>query len=166
MNIRPEKESDIPAIRHVHAEAFRVHPFSRQTEHFIVEHLRKAGALSISLVAETEDGVAGHIAFSRALIGGNDAGWFLLGPVGVLPALQRKGIGSALVREGLAALRNLDAAGCILVGDPHFYERFGFASLPQITMPEVPQEYVLSLPFGKEIPSGILGHHEAFLATE
>lgn len=166
MNIRPEKASDIPAIRHVHVEAFKVHPFSRQTEHFIVEHLRAAGALAISLVAETEDGIVGHIAFSRALIGGKDTGWFLLGPVGVLPELQRNGIGSALVRQGLAALQALNVAGCALVGDPHFYGRFGFTSLPGITMPEVPQEYVLALPFGTDVPTGILGHHEAFLATE
>ncbi len=163
--IRTENASDMAAIRAVHVAAFANHPFSRQTEHLIVDALRQAGALDISLVAEVDGRVVGHIAFSKAPIGGMDCGWFLLGPVGVLPTCQRGGIGSALVKSGLAQIRPLGARGCALVGDPHFYARFGFASRADITMPGVPQENVMALAFETPLPAGPLGHHEAFFAN-
>ncbi|OIO02295.1 MAG: GNAT family N-acetyltransferase [Desulfovibrionaceae bacterium CG1_02_65_16] len=171
MLIRPEIPADIAAIREINLAAFADHPYSRQTEHLIVEALRAAGALVVSLVAQ-EDGasrsvvgrVVGHIAFSRAAIDDSDKGWFLLGPVAVLPGLQRRGIGSALVRAGLDELRGLGAQGCVLVGDAAFYARFGFRQARGLTYPGVPQEFVLCLPLAGDEPEGEVGHHAAFEA--
>lgn len=98
MIIRPERETDLPAIDRINLEAFKDHPYSHQTEHLIVRALRAAGALTLSLVAEAEGEVVGHIAFSPALIDGQDLGWYTLGPVAVLPGHQGQGIGAALVR--------------------------------------------------------------------
>lgn len=102
MTIRPETPQDRDAIEKVHLAAFANHPYSRQTEHLIVNALRAARALTVSFVAEVDGEVAGHIAFSPARIDGHDCGWYVLGPVGVLPERQRQGIGKALIREGLA----------------------------------------------------------------
>ncbi|MDR3641650.1 MAG: N-acetyltransferase [Humidesulfovibrio sp.] len=165
MIIRPETSEDYAAIRAINIAAFAVHPFSRQTEHLIVEALREAGALRLSLVAVTEDCVAGHIAFSQAPIGGRDVGWYLLGPVAVAPAFQRRGIGSDLVRAGLEKLRELGAQGCVLVGDPAFYTRFGFRQAVGLRYPGVPQEFVLSLPLADAEPDGEVAHHPAFEVT-
>ncbi len=165
MNIRPETPADTEAIRRVNVEAFQNHPVSRQTEHLIVEELRRAGALEISLVAEEDGQVLGHIAFSRATVGGRDLGWRLLGPVAVLPGHQRKGVGSSLVRAGLDELRALGAAGCVLVGDPAYYTRLGFRQCRGLSWPGVPEQYVLCLPLGGEEPEGELGCHPAFYVT-
>lgn len=164
MRIRPETPADIAAIRAINLAAFAEHPFSRQTEHSIVDGLRAARALSVSLVAEVASpgGVAGHIAFSPAPISGQDLGWYLLGPVAVLPALQRRGIGSALVRAGLVALQGLGAQGCVLVGDPAFYTRLGFRQATRLVYPGVPPEVVLSLCLSGPEPAGEVGHHPAF----
>ena len=110
MIVRPELPQDTAAVRLVHVEAFRGHPFSRQTEHLIVEALRAADAVTVSLVAEVDGEVVGHIAFSDAQVG-DAAGWSLLGPVGVRPAYQGRAIGRALVEAGLAAVRASRASG-------------------------------------------------------
>lgn len=162
ITIRPESPADVAAIREVHLAAFAHHPFSHQTEHLIVDALRADGALSVSLVAEGEGRVAGHIAFSPVSVGGQDCRWYALGPVGVLPAWQNHGIGSSLVREGLDRLRALGADGCVLVGEPSFYSRFGFRQCTAMSMEGVPPEVVLCLAFGGEVPHGRLEHHRAF----
>lgn len=164
MNIRPETPGDYAAIREINIAAFAVHPFSRQTEHLIVEGLRATGALALSLVAESAAAgrVIGHIAFSPAPISGTDLGWHLLGPVAVLPDVQRLGVGSALVLAGLAELRARGASGCALVGDPAFYTRLGFRQAERLAYPGVPQEYVLCLPLSGPEPEGQIGHHPAF----
>lgn len=162
MTIRPETAADHAAIREINIAAFAVHPFSRQTEHLIVDTLRAEGALEISLVAEAEGRVVGHIAFSKAPVGGRDLGWYLLGPVAVLPVLQRQGIGSKLVLAGLAELRERNAAGCALVGDPAFYTRLGFRQAEGLSWPGVPPEFMLCLPLAGAEPSGEISHHPAF----
>lgn len=163
MIIRPETERDLDGIREVNIVAFRDHPFSKQTEHLIVETLRAAGALVLSLVAESDGEAVGHIAFSTAEIGSESTDWYLLGPVAVRPARQGEGIGSALIETGLDALRSRGARGCALVGDPAFYQRFGFKHYPGVTCPGVPGENVLCLLFAGEMPSGEVVHHPAFL---
>jgi putative acetyltransferase len=165
MILRPETAADASAIERVTIDAFLHHPYSHQTEHHIVRALRAAGALSLSLVAEMEGQVVGHIAFSPAVIRGEDLGWYTLGPVAVLPPHQRQGIGSLLIRTGLDRLRALGARGCLLVGDPGYYRRFGFRHLPALRIAEVPAEFFLGLPFGEEVPSGLVTHHPAFFAT-
>ena len=159
--IRPESPTDVDAIREINIAAFRVHPVSHQTEHLIVDALRESGALEVSLVAHLGERAVGHIAFSRAQVGSSDE-CYLLGPVAVLPDSQGNGIGSALVSAGFGELRLRGAAGCVLVGDPGFYERFGFRSLPGLTYEGVPGEYVLGLSFGADSPLGQIHANEAF----
>jgi putative acetyltransferase len=162
VNIRPETPADYAAIRDINIAAFADHPFSQQTEHLIVEGLRSDGALTLSLVAEAGSEVAGHIAFSPAPIDSQDLGWFLLGPVAVRPHLQRQGFGKALVLAGLEALRGLGAQGCVLVGDPAYYTRFGFRQAEGLSWHGVPAEYVLALPLAGSEPKGEVTPHPAF----
>ena len=168
IDVRPETPGDIEAIRQINIAAFAVHPFSRQTEHLIVEALRGADALELSLVAEVEGEVVGHIAFSKARIGDTSEGWFLLGPIAVLPDRQARGIGRALVEAGLDAIRLRGASGVALVGDPDFYRQFGFRQCAGVTLAGVPDENVLCLPMSEseEVPVGEVWHHPAFAATE
>lgn len=163
--IRPETAGDVAAIRDVNIAAFLHHPFSVQTEHLIVEALRAAGALEISLVAEVVGRVVGHIAFSRASVGGAPSGWYLLGPVAVLPEYQGRGVGRALVEAGLHELRARGASGCVLVGDPAFYQRLGFRHYQGLTCAGVPDENVLGLRFASDVPTGEVVHHPAFSVT-
>jgi putative acetyltransferase len=162
--VRPETDRDVGGIREVNIVAFKGQPYSQQTEHLIVEALRAAGALEVSLVADSDGTVVGHIAFSAASIGGSSAGWFLLGPVAVQPARQGEGIGRALVEAGLDALRSREARGCVLVGDPAFYGRFGFGQHPGVVWHGVPDENVLCLLMAGEMPTGEVVCHPAFLA--
>ena len=163
--IRNEVDSDVDAISEITTAAFENHPYSKQTEQFIIKALRDAGALTISLVAEAGKKVVGHIAFSPVTISDGSLGWYGLGPVSVLPELQGQGIGKSLIHEGLSLLKALGAKGCVLVGDPGYYERFGFRSLPDLAIDGVPQEYFLALPFGESKTSGTVIFHEGFAAT-
>lgn len=165
VNIRPECKGDIDAIAGITEQAFRSHPYSRHTEQFVIAALRRSGGLSISLVAEVDGRVVGHIAFSPVQISDGTPDWYALGPVAVAPAFQRQGIGQALVRAGMQALWLIGARGCVLVGEPSFYARFGFRSNPCCTMEGVPQQYVLSQPLGTHPQAeGRITHHEAFSA--
>lgn len=164
MKIRAEKKEDIQAIFDLTRQAFKNCPYSRQTEPFIINALRDANALTLSLVCEKEGAVAGHIAFSPATLSDHSQGWYILGPISVLPRLQKQGIGKALVQEGLRLLRSLNAEGCILVGDSNYYQRFGFKSFPELTYEGVPQANVLALPFGEKLARGRITHHPAFAA--
>ncbi len=166
MIIRPETPGDHDSIRNILIAAFAHHPYSRQTEHLIVEALRADNALTLSLVAEVDGQVVGQIAFSPVTIDGKDCGWLALGPVAVLPAFQRQGIGTALVNEGLKAIRSTGAQGCFLVGDPAFYRRFGFENDPALRMEGIPPEFVMCLPMGERMPEGSVTHHPAFSAGE
>lgn len=165
MIIRNEKSTDFEAIFEVTKAAFAHHPHSNHTEQFIVNALRAAGALTLSLVAEVDGRVAGHVGFSPVTVSGESAGWYGLGPVSVLPQCQKKGIGRALIHEGLSRLKTLGARGCVLVGDPYYYQRFGFKNYPGFVYEGVPQEYVLALPFAENQPRGIVVFHPGFSAT-
>lgn len=162
MRIRFESVADHEAFRAIHIAAFANHPFSNQTEHSIVEGLREADALTVSLVAELNGQVVGHIAFSPALVDGEPCAVYALGPVGVLPPFQRRGIGTRLVESGLVALGGLDASACVLVGDPAYYGRFGFRSESALSMEGVPPEVFLCLPVAGPMPRGRVTHHKAF----
>lgn len=162
IEIHAETVDDIDDVRKVNVDAFRDHPVSRQTEHLIVDSLREAGALEVSLVAVVDGRVVGHIAFSRASVGDSKFGWFLLGPIAVLPGLQGQGIGSALMESGLAELRARNVIGCVLVGDPGYYTRFGFGTFPDLSHVGVPNEYVLGLPFTEAEPRGSIVANSAF----
>ena len=165
IQIRDEKLSDVQAITEVTIAAFKDHPISHQTEHFIVAALRAAGALTLSLVAEVDGKVVGHAAFSPVTIADGSQGWYGVGPVSVVPALQRKGIGSALMREGLFRLKVSGAKGCMLVGDPAYYVRFGFKNRPELVHEGIPQQFFQVLGFGQDTPRGVVKFHKAFEAT-
>jgi putative acetyltransferase len=162
MLIRDEQAGDEDAIRQLVAAAFRDHPHSDQREHFLIDALRASGALTLSLVADEDGTLVGHIAFSPVKFGGVSQNWYGLGPVAVTPARQRSGIGQALVRTGLARLKSTAATGCVVLGDPAFYTRFGFEARPQLTFVGAPAEYFLSLPFGPAVPAGAVEYHASF----
>ncbi len=166
MIIRNETESDIEKIYDVTKAAFENHPISHHTEQFIITALRATGALAVSLVVEVDGNVVGHIAFSLVTISDGSRNWYGLGPISVLPEYQKQGIGKALVHEGLSRLKALGAEGCVLVGDPLYYEQFGFRSVPDLTHEGVPQENVLSLPLGDVRAKGMVTFHLGFTATE
>ncbi len=164
MLIRHESNTDIKTIDHIEYAAFKNHPLheigAEPVEHTIVDTLRAGGELVLSLVAEHNGEPVGHIALSAATVGGSN-GWFLLGPIGVLPAHQRMGVGSALVREAIKIMKGRGASGIVLVGDPAYYSRFGFASRSGLAYPGVPGRFVLALSFGGN-PQGEVGVHRAF----
>jgi putative acetyltransferase len=164
--IRNEIESDIEAISEITEAAFATLAISQHTEQFIIYALREAKALTLSLVAEVDNRVAGHIAFSPVTISDDSADWYGIGPVSVLPKLQRQGIGKALIHEGLSLLKALGAKGCVLVGDPGYYERFGFKNIPELLIDGVPQQYFLALPFEENASRGTVVFHEGFAAKE
>jgi len=162
--IRLERASDVDAIGQVTQAAFKNHPISRQTEHYIVDALRASSALSISLVAERDGQVVGHAAFSPVNISDGAKDWYGIGPLSVLPTYQRQGVGKALMNEGLRLLKEMGASGCVLVGDPGYYERFGFRSVPELAHEGVPQENVLALHLRNHRPTGTVTFHPAFMA--
>ena len=165
MIIRKETTSDIEAITQVTIAAFRTLPISNQTEQFIIKALRDAGALTLSLVAEIDGRVVGHVAFSPLVISDGTKDWYGLGPVSVLPEYQKQGIGKSLINEGLSLLKQSGGQGCALVGDPKYYKRFGFKNFPELVHEGVPQEVFLVLPFNEKVPQGTVVFHDGFLAN-
>lgn len=162
--IRQESPSDVTAIHAVTVAAFLNAPHTDHTEQFVVDALRKADVLSVSLVAEKASTVVGHVAVSPVSISDGSSGWYGLGPISVIPELQGQGIGSLLMKSALRLLQEEGAAGCVLLGDPAYYSRFGFKAEPELVLPDVPPEYFQALPFGASFPSGIVTYHEAFSA--
>lgn len=162
MMIRHERGGDEGPIAHVTQAAFEGHPHSDGSEAAIVARLRAAGALSLSLVCEEGGSLLGHLALSPVRIGGQEGGWFGLGPISVLPDYQGQGIGSALMRAALEWLRDRQAGGCVLLGEPAVYGRFGFAARQELVLPDVPPEFFLSLPLSEAAASGIVSYHPAF----
>lgn len=162
MNIRGETPADFDAIRRITEAAFAGAEHSSGTEARIIDALRATGRLSLSLVTEAGGRIAGHVAFSPVTVGGRECGWFGLGPVAVAPEDQGRGIGAALIREGLAQLRARAAAGCVVLGDPGYYRRFGFTPDPNLIFPGVPPEYFLRLVFSGPVPAGEVRYQPAF----
>ena len=163
--IRDEASGDAAAITEVTVAAFASMEISNHTEQFIVGALRAAGALTLSLVAEAGGRVVGHIAFSPVTISNGTEDWYGLGPVSVLPAYQRMGIGGALIREGLSRLQALGAGGCCLVGHPAYYRKLGFENPRALVHEGVPPEVFLALSFDGKMPRGTVSFHEGFHAT-
>ena len=166
MYIRPEQPKDFDSITAVTKAAFADHPVSQQTEHYIIRALREADMLTVSLVAEEDGTIVGHIAFSPVTISDGTPDWYGLGPIAVHPDHQGKGIGTLLVKSGLEELKELDAEGCALVGPAQYYGRFGFKNYPQLVFENIPQHVVLLPPFPSRIPSGTMHFHKAFEAKQ
>ncbi len=162
--IRNETANDTNVIAAVTIAAFKTLAISQHTEQFIVEALRVANALTVSLVAEIEGRVIGHIAFSPATLSDGTPNWYGLGPVSVLPEHQRKGIGSQLIEEGLSRLKRLHAQGCCLVGHPEYYRKFGFTNVSGLVYEDVPAEFFFVQSFDGHLPQGTVAFHPAFQA--
>lgn len=162
--IRSETDADVDAITEITVAAFKTLEISNRTEQFIITALRAAKALTVSLVAEVDGRVVGHIAFSPVTISDGSRNWYGLGPVSVLPEYQRQGIGKALIRAGLSRLKEMNAQGCCLVGHPGYYARFGFKNMPGLVHEGVPQEVFFALSFAGPAPQGTVTFHESFRA--
>jgi putative acetyltransferase len=165
MQFRPERPEDAATIRALTDAAFEGMPFSDQTEAKVIDGLREAGALTLSLVATEGGEIVGHVAFSPVTIEGEAGDWYGLGPVSVWPDRQRTGIGQALIREGLQRLRSIGAGGCVLLGDPAYYRRFGFESDPDLHNVGAPPGAFQRLTLKGARPSGEVSFHHAFDAS-
>ncbi|MBJ6761700.1 N-acetyltransferase [Myxococcaceae bacterium JPH2] len=163
--IRPETSADAQAIEAVTIAAFREAPHTSHTEQDIVRALREAGALTVSLVAEDQGVVVGHVAISPVSIADGASGWFGLGPISVVPERHGTGIGAALMRASLQRLRDLGASGCVVLGEPAYYGRFGFRAEPSLVFPGVEAAYFQSLAFTGDLPQGVVTYHPAFSAS-
>lgn len=164
--LRPARPAEDAAIRGLIYAAFQNHPHhvpgALPSEHLIVEQLRRDGALTLSLVADQTGTLMGHLAVSPVAIAGGAANWFGLGPVAVAPRYQRRGIGTALVRHGIAVLYGMGAGGLTVLGEPHFYQRFGFRADPRLVLPGIPAAYFMALPLCDELTAGTVTYHPAF----
>ncbi len=169
MRLRDENVGDVDGIDAVTRAAFAEAAHSSHTEHLIVRALRAAGALSVSLVAEDRTAIIGHVAISPVTIidglGRPVTRWYGLGPISVLPDRQGHGVGSALMAQALGLLRERGAAGCVLLGEPGYYQRFGFQADPALQLPGVPPAYFMTLPFEGFVPQGVVQYHAAFAVT-
>jgi putative acetyltransferase len=124
MDIRSESLSDYAAIAEVNILAF-----GQENEAKLVEEIRcSQGYISeLSLIAEVDNVIVGHILFSYIdLIGEESLQVLSLAPLAVIPQFQKQGIGSALVQAGLEKADAIKEALVIVLGHPHFYQRFGF----------------------------------------
>jgi putative acetyltransferase len=157
MNIRHETPADHEAIRHVTHEAFD----QRNAEARLVDLLRERGELTLSLVAEEDGEIVGHVALSPMTIDGAPATIKVLGlgPISVLPAHQRKGIGSALMRESLRQCAVLGYDAVLLVGHIEYYPRFGFrpASTFGISSDYDAGDHFMALPLREGALAGVHG---------
>lgn len=160
--IRPETPADQAAIHDITKRAFAPMPYADGNEQDLIDRFRAAGALAISLVAELHGAVAGQVTFTEAFAADGSPGWYALGPVAVEPELQAKHIGSKLIETGIAMLRERDAAGCILVGNPAYYSRFGFGPFPDLCPDGEPAEYFQILPLRVKLPETVIGFHPLF----
>lgn len=166
ITIRNEQTDEIDIITRLTKAAFEYEEHSSHTEQFIVNALRRTDQLTVSLVAVENGAVIGHVAISPVTISSGVTGWYGLGPISVWPDRQGQGIGSALMKSALAQLQLLGGVGCVVLGDPGYYERFGFQAHPRLELTGVPPEYFLALSFGAERPEGVVKYHEAFEATQ
>ncbi len=165
MIIRAENSADSRAIRSLVTLAFHDAARSDGNEANIVDALRTDGDLTVSLVAEDDTTVVGHVAISPITVNKQNIGWFGLGPVAVLSERRRRGIGAALVEAALKRLAELGAKGCVVLGDPAYYRRFGFESDPSLRFADVPPGYFQRLVIDGEAPRGVVDYAAAFFMS-
>lgn len=164
LQIRDETQGDEDSIHDVVERTFRHASHTDHNEPFIVEALRRSGALFVSLVAEVDGVVVGHVAVSAVHIPGG-AYWYALGPMAVHPDHQRQGIGAQLVDCALADLAAIGASGCVVRGAPDYYGRLGFEVVNGLTCPGAPSTSFQALSLGEPFPEGEVTYPDAFSAT-
>lgn len=161
--IDPELPDDADAIRVLNDAAF-----GQGTEGAIVDALRSASSLTISLVARIGDLVVGHAAFSPVATESPGALVLGLGPVAVTPSEQRRGIGTALVRAGIERVREAGWHGVVVLGHPEYYPRFGFVPASRFGIRceyDVPDDVFMALELrtdGLRNCAGLARYHAAF----
>ena len=164
IDIRNEKPDDAARIHEVIELAFRDASHADHNEQFIVKALRDCGTLTVSLVAEVDGKIIGHVALSPVIISDGTAEWYGLGPISVLQEYQGKGIGTKLMNKALTEIEIKGAAGCVVLGEPDYYGRFGFKAVDGLIFPGVPPEYFQALAFRGATPRGEVTYQEAFNA--
>lgn len=162
MKIRSETDLDHAEIQTLTKTAFAGAEHSSKTEGSIITRLRETQSLSLSLVIEIEDKIVAHAAFSPVLIDGKSFGWAGLGPVCVAPDWQRQGLGSSIIKAGLARLAAEGVKGCVVLGDPAYYQKFGFENDPDLLFTGAPAEYFMRLWFAGDIPAGHVTYQPVF----
>ncbi|WMS88997.1 GNAT family N-acetyltransferase [Pleionea litopenaei] len=166
IEIRHEQLDDIQSIHDVTVAAFLDAPHTDHREQYIARELRKSNALTLSIVAENEGEIVGHVAVPHVVISDGSDNWYGLGPISVLPKCQGKGVGKKLITTALEALKIIGAQGCVVLGDPNYYHRFGFSSKEGLILPDVPAEYFQALVIHGDLPVGKVSYHGAFLAKD
>lgn len=169
ISIRAETRADSAAIALVLERVFRGPAEAR-----LVEELRDAGALSLSLVAGAQGSIVGHIAFSPVSLSPEQPAISGLGlaPMAVLPDFQRKGIGSELIRAGLDACRQSGLDFVVVLGHPEYYPRFGFVPGPprgiRCVYPVPDEVFMIQelTPGALSGATGLVHYHAAFAAFE
>lgn len=162
LSLRNEHADDIENIFNLTQLAFLNAAHTDHTEHLIVNALRDANQLTISVVAELDRQIIGHVAISPVEISSGAQHWYGLGPISVAPEYQQQGVGKALIQHALQQLQQLNAAGCVVLGDPAYYSKFGFQPHASLILDDVPAEYFQVLAFNQSIPHGTVKYHPAF----
>jgi len=164
VDIREERKEDFEGVRRVNEAAF-----GQAVEADLIDALRADGAVTVSLVAEVKGQIVGHILFSPVTVqGANDLKAVGLGPMAVLPELQRRGTGSLLVKQGLEDCRRAGIQAVVVLGHPDYYPRFGFhrASTWGLRCEfEAPDEAFMALELTPDVLSGnagVIRYHPAF----
>lgn len=160
--VRPETEGDEGSIGEVIAAAFADASHTDGDEAALVERLRAAGDLALSLVAEDEEGIIGHIAFSPLTVGGSSEGWMQLAPLSVVKQWRGEGVARSLIVRGIAELRERGAGGIGVLGEPALYEKFGFGEAPGMILPADQQPFYRALVLHGERPRGEVRYAEGF----
>lgn len=165
--VREADHGDEAFIEVVVERAFAKEALASGREAEIVRELRAKRRVRMIMVAEDGPGqLVGVLVLSPVRMENQATGWFGLGPVAVVPEWQRRGVGSAMIGATMATLHMEHANGCVVLGEPKFYERFGFRRLPNLTLPGTPEGYFLALPFDGTTPEGRVRYHAAFGAGE
>ena len=155
--IRPESTEDIAVIRQINEQAFE-----RPAEANLVDALRRNGKSKISLVAEDNGRIIGHILFSEVALKAGEKRLDGLGlaPMAVSPERQNEGIGSRLVEAGLAECRKAEYPFAVVLGHSEFYPRFGFVPASRFGVKseyDVPDEVFMAIELQKDSLAGFAG---------
>lgn len=165
--IRSEHPDDIEDIANVIQLAFADSPYSDQQEHLIVDNLRRADALHLAVIAQSNSNhqIVGFAGISPVGISDGASNWYGLGPVAVLPEAQGEGIGSMLIEELLLRLKLRGASGCVVLGDPEYYGRFGFIADEVLSFADFDPVLFQSIRFNDSLAQGEVSYHSAFYSS-
>ncbi len=160
--IRPESTEDHTAIFDITQRAFEPMPYAGGDEQLLPGRFRDANVLALSLVAEWDGAVVGQVTLTPAFADDGSTGWYAIGPISVEPTIKHQGVGSLLIHAAIAWMREQDAAGCVLVGNPHYYGRFGFRVFPALAPVGEPAEFYQILPLDGREPQIAVRFHPLF----